>query len=142
MNASPGKRLREALSLVGAFAVCFVVGGWIEWRGSYQEYLQAGFHWEILPLIAGVAYSLSWLLGVGIIPSALVLGSAFPAIILGRVVLDCVHDPTNHNLWPFEVGAAFIFGMMMAFPSAAVGWLLRRITHRGRGLDCEPTRFD
>src|SRR6266446_534310 len=135
MNASPVKRLRKALWLVGAFAFCFITGGWIWWRDSYQEYLEAGFHWETLPLIAGVAFSLSWILDVGIIPSALVVGSTFPTIILGRVVLDCARDPTKHNLWPFEVGAAFIFGMMMAFPPAAIGRLLRHITHRRRGFN-------
>jgi hypothetical protein len=128
MNLSPVKWLRKALWLVGAFGYCFAVGGWIWWRDSYQEYLHAGFHWETLPLIAGVAFSLSWLLDVGIIPSALVPGSALPAIILARVVVDCVHDPTNHNLWPLEVGAAFIFGMMTAFPAATIGRLLRHIT--------------
>jgi hypothetical protein len=134
MNASPVNRLRKALWLVGAFAFCCIAGGWIWWRGSYQEYSDGGFHWETLPLIAGVAFSLSWILDVGIIPSGLIIGSAFPAIILGRIVVDCVQDPTDHNLLPFEVGAAFILGMMMAVPSAALGRLLRRMTHRGQGI--------
>ena len=52
--------------------------------------MAADFHWETLPLLAGVAVVLSWIVGVGIIPSALVVGSAFPAIIFTRVVLDCI----------------------------------------------------
>src|SRR5437660_4825508 len=119
---------RKALWLVGAFAVCFFAGGWIWWSGSYEEFMAADFHWETLPLLAGVAVVLSWIVGVGIIPSALVVGSAFPAIIFARVVLDCIQDPTRHNLWPFEVVVAFVFGMVMAFPPAGIGWLLRRIT--------------
>ena len=134
MNSSQVKWLKNVLWLVGAFALCFGVGGWIWWRDSYQEYLHAGFHWGILPLIAGVAFSLSWIVDVGVVPSALVLGSALPAIIVARVVLDCVRDPSNHNLWPFEVGAAFMFGVMTAFPAAAIGRFLRHITHRSRRM--------
>jgi hypothetical protein len=122
-------RRRKALWLVGAFALCFFAGGWTWWRGSYQEYLNTAFHWETLPLLAGVAAALSWIVGVRIIPSALVVGNAFPAIIPARVVLDCPQDQTAHNLWPFEVAVASALGMVIAFPSAGIGWLLRRITH-------------
>lgn len=115
--------------LIGAFVVCFFVGGGIWWRGSYQEYLNGAFRWETIPLLAGAALFLSWIIGAGIVASALAVGSAFPAIVLARVVLD---GPTTHNLWPLEVAIACGPGMMMTFPSAALGWLLRRVTHRGR----------
>lgn len=127
--------VRTALWLVGAFALCFFAGGRSWWQGSYQEYLHAGFHWEIIPLLAGVAIVLTWLIGIRIIPTALVVGNALPAIIFMRVVLDCIQEPTRHNLWPFEVVPAFAFGMMLAFPSAGIGWSLRRITHRRRADD-------
>ncbi|HVT27782.1 MAG TPA: hypothetical protein VHE81_07175 [Lacipirellulaceae bacterium] len=45
-------------------------------------------------------------------------------------MLDGVEDPTNHNLWPFEVIMAFGMGMIVTFPVAEVGALLRRVTHR------------
>lgn len=95
----PGKRQRKPLWLVGAFAFCFITGGWI-WRGgSYQEYLEAGFHWGTLPLIAGVAFSLSWILDVGIIPSALMLGSVFPnRSRFGLASRVCWGRPSSANL--------------------------------------------
>jgi len=123
---------RKAFWLAGAFALCFFVGGFIWWRGSYQDYLDTGFRWETLPLLAGVAIVLAWIIDAGIIGSAVVVGIAFPAIVFGRVVLDCIDDPTRHNLWPFEVFMALVIGMIIAFPAAALGWLLRRITHRSR----------
>jgi hypothetical protein len=141
MSTSPTNQLRQTLWLVAGFAICFFAGGWVCWRDSYQEYLNAGFHnWETFPLLAGVAFVLSWIVGAGLLPSALSVGIAFPAIVLARVVMDCVQDPTNHNLWPFELVVALVLGMVVAFPSAAIGWLLRRVTHRTRPSDPEPER--
>jgi hypothetical protein len=127
------QRGRQVLWLAGAFLLCFVAGGFVEWRGSYQEYLQAGFHLAtIAPLFVGVAMALTWLVGCAIVPSALAVGVAFPAIILVRVLLDGIRNPTAHNLWPVELVMAFVLGIIMALPAAATGGLLRRITHRRR----------
>jgi hypothetical protein len=96
-------------------------------EGLFQEYLRTSFHWETLPLLASVAVFLSLIIGIRIIPTALVVGSSFPAIVLTRIfVRDS--EPRSHNLWPFEVAWAFLCGMMIAFPPAGLGWLLRRIT--------------
>jgi hypothetical protein len=122
--------LRKAC-LAGGFTLCFFPGGWIWWRGSYQEYLSS-VHWETWPLFASVAVILTWIIGIRVIPTGLVVGSSFPAIVLTRVfVVDS--DPTSHNLWPFEVAGALLFGMMMAFPPAGLGWFLRCITNLALG---------
>lgn len=122
--------LRNLIWLISAFVFCFTIEALIVWRGTYVEYLEGGSPWPILTLTAGVAVFLSWVAGVGIVPTALVVGCAFPGVIVGRIVLDGSQDPTSHNLAPFEVVGALIFGMVMAFPSALIGRLLRRITHR------------
>ena len=101
------------------------------WRGSYEEYLHAGPPWQLFGLMATVALLLSWIIGVRILPCALVVGSSFPAVILGRVLLD---NPTDHNLWPFELALATVIGMIVAFPPAGIGWIiLHRLT--GTRLD-------
>lgn len=123
---------RKTLWLVGAFALCFFVEGWVLWRGSYVEYIERGWHWELSPLMACVAIVLTWIIGILIIPTALVVGSTFPTAIFVRIVLDGIQDSTTHNLMPFEVALAFVFGMIVAFPAAGIGWLLRRITYRRR----------
>jgi hypothetical protein len=118
--------------LVGAFAVCFFAGGAIWWRGQYHDYLNGGFRWETIPLLAGVALFLTWIVGARIVADAVAVGLAFPAVVMARVVLDCIADPTRHNLWPLELIFAFGVGMATTFPSAALGWALRRFTHRSR----------
>lgn len=118
--------------LIGAFVLCFLAGGVIWWRGSYPEYLDGSFHWETVPLLASVALFLSWVIGAGIVASALAPASAFTAVILARVVLDGMENSSNHNLWPFEMAVAFGFGMLMSFPAAALGGLIRRLRYRSR----------
>src|SRR4051812_20902541 len=103
---------REWPWLIGAFAVCFVAGGTSCWRGSYLDYLDRGFSWETLSLPAPAAFFLPWIIGRRIVFSAIVVGRACPAIILTRVVLDGMKDPSSRNLWPFEVAMSFGLGMI------------------------------
>jgi len=113
-----------------AFTVCFFAGGRSIWRGSYVEYLNASLPWGVIALFAGVGIFLAWIIGTGILISAIAVLLAFPAIVMVRVILDGLQDPTSHNLWPFEVVLATILGALIAFPAACVGRLLRFITHR------------
>jgi hypothetical protein len=115
------------------FAVCFLVGGAIVWRGSYQEYLNPDTYLPMVALaalFAGVGIFLAWIVGVRLLLSAIAVWLAFPAVIAVRVVLDTRQDPTSHNLWPLEVLFAIVNGAIIAFAAACVGRLLRRFTHR------------
>lgn len=47
--------------------------------------------------------------------------SAPPAVVLLRVVVDVVADPTSHNLWPFEVVIALALSLPLAFLGALFG---------------------
>ena len=78
---------RKLIWLAGAFALCLFAGGWIWWRGSYEEFLKTGFHLETLPLFAGAAIVLTWIVGTDVRASGLAVGAAFPAIMLTRVIL-------------------------------------------------------
>jgi hypothetical protein len=101
--------------------------------------MQGGVHiWLTLPLLAVVALVLSGIVGAGLLQSAISVGIALPAIILVRVAIDGTKDPSNHNLWPFEVLMASALGMASAFPSAAIGWLLRKVIHRPQPNNLEP----
>lgn len=118
--------------VIGTLAFCSLSVGAIWWRDSYQEYLNAGFRWETIPLLSGAALFLSWFVGLRIMPSAVSVGAAFSAVVLARVVLDALEAPTRHNLWPMEAVMALGLGTIIAYPSAAAGWLLRRVTQRRR----------
>ena len=105
-------------------------GGWFCWQGSYQEYLAAGVPLATILILALSALVLPLVSGAGIILSGFVVGVTFPAVVAVRIVMDVMNNPTDHNLWPFEVAIASVFGMGIALPTAAIGGLLRRIVHR------------
>lgn len=123
---------REWPWLVGAFAISFFGGGLLWWSGSYQEYLERSFSWGTLTLFAATKLILTWMIGVRFLLVAIVMGSAFPAVIMARVVIDGLQDPTRHNLWPIEIVMSGVWGMVMTLPFAAPGLLLRRVTFSNR----------
>ncbi len=47
------------------------------------------------------------------------------AAILIKVIIDCIPDPTNHNLWPFEIGMAVVFDLAIFLPVWVVRILIR-----------------
>lgn len=59
-----------------------------------------------------------------------IIGAAVPAIILLRVAVETVADPTSHNLWPFEVIIGSIVSALCAFIGSLMGWIMSKL--RGR----------
>ena len=61
---------------------------------------------------------------------AMVMGSAVPAVVMARVVVDGILDYSAHNLWPFEVVIAILVGGAVALPGTLAGsvvlWLSRK----------------
>jgi hypothetical protein len=57
----------------------------------------------------------------------LIMGSAAPTVVMLRVIVECLIDPTAHNLWPFEVAIAIGVGFPWAFGGAVAGWLLLKL---------------
>lgn len=53
--------------------------------------------------------------------------AAFPAAVAIRVAVDVAKDPTDHNLWPFELIIGAVFSLVAVVPGLLVGLLLRRI---------------
>ena len=53
-----------------------------------------------------------------------VMGSAIPAVVIVRVVVDGLRDSTSHNLWPFEVAIAVVVGGVAALAGTLLGTLL------------------
>lgn len=56
-----------------------------------------------------------------------VMLAAFPAAVAVRVAVEVAKDPTDHNLWPFELIFAAIFSLVAVVPGLIVGALLRRL---------------
>lgn len=54
--------------------------------------------------------------------AVLVFGSAAPTTVMLRVIVECIADPSRHNLWPFELVIAYGVGLPWAAGGAIVGW--------------------
>jgi hypothetical protein len=132
------KRQRNGLWLLLAFIACYFAGGAFEWRGSYLDYLKKDLPLETLLLLGMAALLMSLIFGVQFGVSAFVIGSAYPAIVFTRVVLDGMKNPRNHNLWPFEIALAIGLAMGLTLPFAGLGALLHRFLHRGPGCADHP----
>ncbi len=122
-------------ALAGAFLFCVLVGGCVEWTGSYQDYLESGPRY-LIPLaviaITGLVLALATEITTRAIGIALTL--AFPTITLIRVLIDTRQDPTSHNLAPFEVAIAFFIGLVAAWPTTLIGRSIRTLAHRRRAV--------
>jgi hypothetical protein len=57
--------------------------------------------------------------------ATLTIAAAVPAAVFARVIVDCAHDPTAHNLWPFEIIIACLVGFVCALAGALAGTLVR-----------------
>jgi len=80
-------------------AVCF----WKFQPYSAREHSPELLPWYFLPVAtfaAGLALGIGFEAKKRWIPFALFAG--FAAANAGLIVMDCMADPTNHNLWPFE----------------------------------------
>lgn len=55
----------------------------------------------------------------------------FCLAVMGRVLVEVIADPTDHNLWPFEVAVAAGVGFGSGLVGASAGWLVGRIRNKG-----------
>ena len=112
-NAAMGLNLTPKTAtyvwLGAAFFAAFFAAGSRSWPGSYQEYLSRG-PIQLVAVIAIVALLVSALSDIGILRTTIAVGCGVPSAVLIRVFLINT-DPTSHNLWPFQVVLALIFGM-------------------------------
>lgn len=114
--------------LVIAFAMAFIAIGAMHWTIPYSEVeLPNSLFGPGLALVV-LAGALARIAGrARTLVAILVVGSAAPAAIAARVVVDTTNDPTSHNLWPFEL----FLGGMVGYACAALGSLLATVA-RGR----------
>jgi pyridoxal biosynthesis lyase PdxS len=108
-----------------AFLAAFVAVGVPYWLIPYRQVslpnalLTAGL--VAVPLTALLLRSFGaacvWL-------ATAIAASAVPAVVIARVVVDCLQDPTAHNLWPFEVIIAIVLGFGPALVGALTGKLI------------------
>jgi hypothetical protein len=54
--------------------------------------------------------------------------SAFPAAIAIRVAVEVSQDPTDHNLWPFELVYGFVMSLAAVVPGLLIGAIVRKLS--------------
>jgi hypothetical protein len=54
--------------------------------------------------------------------------ATFPTAVAIRVVVETAKDPTDHNLWPFELIFAAVVSLAAVVPGLLVGILVRRLS--------------
>jgi hypothetical protein len=117
---------------VVAFAAAFFAVGAPYWRVPYQD---VELPITILTpelLVLTVAAALLRLLGrVHFIIATTVAALGAPAAVMARVVVDTAQDPTSHNLWPFEVVAAWMVGVFAAAVGAVIASIIGRASRHG-----------
>lgn len=57
----------------------------------------------------------------------LVVGLAVPAVLMARVIVEGILDPTRHNLWPLALMIAAGLGLIVSCAGAVVGLVLARV---------------
>jgi hypothetical protein len=121
-------KMRTTYWWLPGFAVSFLAVGVPYWRTPYNRLdlpnALAGTGLVVLVAAAALTRALS---GRRSLTIASAIGSAVPAVVVSRVIVDVMRDPTSHNLWPFEVVIAVFAGWAAALAGAVSGGLMSRL---------------
>jgi hypothetical protein len=60
------------------------------------------------------------------------VGASVVMVVMARVLVDGMRDPTSHNLWPLEVIIALIIGFACSASGAVTGSLIARLLSNRR----------
>lgn len=113
------------------FLIAFLAVGIPYWVVPYKEAsLPSGLYGFGLILVFAGAMWLRGRAGVSFGRSLLAAGSAVPAAVLARVIVEVVGDPTSHNLWPIELVIAAGLGYAVAAVGCVVGAVMVRLGGR------------
>lgn len=112
-----------------AFVLVFFVSGASFWQIPYSEVSvpNAFFGISVIAVFL-VALFLAFQFGFkkGLIVSGLVL----PAVLMARVFVEAILEPTRHNLWPLALMIVLVLGFIVAGAGATLGWLASRLLRK------------
>lgn len=118
---------RRILWLALGFAAGLFLTGIPFWRLPYNAnffadpFVLAGF------VALGLVTALLAASGVARLSEVFwIMMAAFPLAVMIRVAIETSKDPTDHNLWPFELVFAAIVSVLAVGPALGLGALLRR----------------
>lgn len=114
----------------GAVVVGAVVAGIGYWTVPYE---QLGVEDVAGPLLALGLVPVVLLRASGIAPFLLAVaaGAAVPVTVVAvRIAMDVSVDPTDHNLWPFEIVISGMIGVVAGLVAAGIGEVFLRLRRR------------
>ena len=119
---------RGTLWLAGGFVAGFLLMGIPYWLLPYNN--QESPYPGLIPGIIALAVVTAVLVAAS--PARLrhifwTMMSAYPAATAIRIFVEVMQDPTDHNLWPFELVFAGVVSLVAVVPGLLVGALLRRV---------------
>ena len=111
---------------LGVFLCCFLLAGLPFWQIPYSSVTvpNSFFGFGVVVVFAGAAV-LGFRLGVA--KGVMVGAAVFPAVLMARVLVEGIMEPTRHNLWPLALIIAMVLGLIVAGLGAAVGRLAGRL---------------
>ena len=119
---------RRTMWLTLGFAVGLLLTGVPYWRLPYNANIFADT--LLLAGFAGLCVVTAVLAASGVARLAQIFWvalAAFPTAVAIRVVVETAQDPTDHNLWPFELIVAAVFSLVAVVPGLMIGALARRL---------------
>jgi hypothetical protein len=131
-NMRAGKSLERAVPrqswLLFAFVANFLVVGLPYWLIPYNKVNlpSALMEWRLLLvgfsalLVCACKVTTFW-------KATCILAASVPAVVLARVIIDAVKDPTSHNLWPLELVIALLVGVLCTLPGSIAGSLVAKV---------------
>ena len=114
--------------MIGAFLLCFFIAGIPFWLIPYSNVTVPNSFFGI-GIIAVFSIAAVLAFRFGFRKGLVVPGLVFPAVLMIRVVVEGVMEPSRHNLWPLALIIVVILGFVVAGAGATLGWLTSRL-HR------------
>ena len=112
--------------MMGAFLLCFFIAGIPFWLIPYSNVtLPNSFFGIGIVAVFFTAAALAFRFGFR--KGLTVPGLVFPAVLMIRVVVEGVMEPSRHNLWPLALIIAVILGFVIAGTGATLGWLTSKL---------------
>jgi len=116
------------------FTLAFFTVGVPFWMIPYSKAnLPDGLYGPGLVVVLAAAVVARAYSGKSFLRTVLVMGSAVPAAVMARVIVEVSQRPTSHNLWPLEFVIAALVGAAAAVVGVLLGSLLLWARRRETG---------
>jgi hypothetical protein len=114
------------------FAVATLAIGFSYWQLPYNRIALPHSLFDVgMVLVVAFAVLLRAAARCSFRETLLASAAAFPAAVLLRIIFDTFSDSTSHNLWPFELVIATVFGAIVGALGAALGGAVATLREKG-----------